>query len=228
MSVTATREVDVRTLAPEQRHAEIFQRFRALAPGEAFVFVNDLDPRPLVEQFQKEHAGTFEWNVLERGPERIRVELRRRTEGGARNVSEFLSGDHRRLDAILSAVEGLVASETFAEAAPKFAEFACGLTRHIEMEEGILFPVFEEKTGMTAGPTAVMRHEHDEIRRLLEILASALAVSDAPAFSAADGQLHEVLGAHNQKEEQILYPMSDRVAGGERERDDLVRKMQAG
>ncbi|MFI5179922.1 MAG: DUF2249 domain-containing protein [Thermoanaerobaculia bacterium] len=227
MSVTATREVDVRNLAPEQRRNQIFQKFRALAPGEAFVVVNDHDPRPFVGQLQKEHTGTFEWNVLERGPERFRVELRRRTEGGARNVSEFLGGDHRRLDVILSAVEGLVEKRDFAQAARRFAEFACGLSRHIEMEEGILFPAFEAKTGMTAGPTAVMRHEHAEIRGLLEILAAALAVSDAHAFSAADGQLHKVLGAHNQKEEQILYPMSDRVAGGERERDDLVRKMQA-
>jgi iron-sulfur cluster repair protein YtfE (RIC family) len=142
-------------------------------------------------------------------------------------VSEFLGGDHRRLDAMLSTVEGLVASGAFAQAAPGFAEFACGLSRHIDMEETVLFPAFEEKTGMADGPTRVMRAEHLEIRRLLDFLASAIGASDAAGFTDADRRLHEVLGEHNQKEERILYPMSDRVAGGERHRDDLVRKMQA-
>jgi hemerythrin-like domain-containing protein len=145
----------------------------------------------------------------------------------ARNVSDFLGGDHRRLEAILSAVEGLVESGAFVEAAARFAEFVCGLSRHIDMEETVLFPAFEEKTGMANGPTPVMRAEHVEIRLLLGVLTGALAASDASAFSAADRQLHEVLGAHNDKEERILYPLSDRVAGGERERDELVRKMQA-
>jgi iron-sulfur cluster repair protein YtfE (RIC family) len=145
----------------------------------------------------------------------------------ARNVSDFLGGDHRRLEAILSAVEGLVESSAFVEAAARFAEFARGLSRHIDMEETVLFPAFEEKTGMTTGPTSVMRAEHVEIRRLLAVLTGALALSDASAFSASERQLHEVLGAHNDKEERILYPLSDRMAGGERERDELVRKMQA-
>lgn len=145
----------------------------------------------------------------------------------APNVSEFLGGDHRRLDAILSVVEELAEKGAFAEAAARFVDFARGLSRHIDMEETVLFPAFEEKTGMTSGPTAVMRAEHVEIRRLLEVLASALAAPDESAFREADRHLHEVLGGHNEKEEGILYPLSDRMAGGERERDELVRKMQA-
>lgn len=149
------------------------------------------------------------------------------TKASTQNVSDFLGGDHRRLDAILSAVEGLAERGAFVEAAGRFAEFADGLSRHIEMEETVLFPAFEEKTGMADGPTHVMRAEHVEIRFLLGVLTSALLASDADAFSAADRRLHYVLGAHNQKEEEILYPLSDSMAGGERERDELVRRMQA-
>jgi hemerythrin-like domain-containing protein len=58
----------------------------------------------------------------------------------ARNVSDFLGGDHRRLEAILSAVEGLVESSAFVEAAARFAEFVGGLSRHIDMEETSSFP----------------------------------------------------------------------------------------
>lgn len=146
---------------------------------------------------------------------------------GPRTVSEFLGGDHRRLDAILLQTAELALRGSNSEALARFAEFASGLSRHITMEETVLFPAFEEKTGMAEGPTAVMRREHAEIRRLLSTIAAAISAGDGAAFDSEKGRLLEVLGAHNQKEEGILYPMSDRLAGGERERDELVRRMQA-
>jgi hemerythrin-like domain-containing protein len=144
-----------------------------------------------------------------------------------RTVSEFLGGDHRRLDAIFRKTGELAAAGSFAEAEAVFSGFASGLSRHIAMEETVLFPAFEAKTGMTEGPTAVMRREHTEIRRLLSTIAAALAASDGSAFDMERVRLLEVLEAHNQKEEGILYPMSDRIAGGDREREDLIRRMQA-
>ena len=48
-----------------------------------------------------------------------------------------------------------------------FEKFKFGLHRHIAWEEEILFPLFEEKTGMTdGGPTFVMREEHRQIKAL--------------------------------------------------------------
>lgn len=220
--------LDVRTLAPPRRHAEIFRTFGALMPGEAFVLVNDHEPKPLLYQFQAEFSGRFDWSVLETGPERFRVEIRRRAKEGSRGVAEFLQGDHRRLDAILADVEKNAGAKAYAGAGARFGEFACGLNRHIDMEEKVLFPAFEKATGMAGGgPTAVMRSEHVEIRRILERIASTLRGEDAGGYSAAVRSLHSVLGDHNMKEEQILYPESDMIAGGERERDDLVKRMQA-
>lgn len=220
-------ELDVRTLPPPGRHPEIFRTFEALRPGEAFVLVTDHEPKPLLYQFQAERPGLFEWSVLEAGPERYRVEIRRRLAPGPRDVSEYMEGDHRRLDAIMADVSRLVSAASFAEAGRRLAEFSCGLDRHIEMEEHILFPAFENATGMTQGPTAAMRMEHVEIRRLMQDVASAARGGDAARFAAAAGALREVLGGHNAKEEQVLYPTADQTAGGERERDDLVRRMQA-
>lgn len=225
--MTALRELDVRDVPPLRRHPQIFQTFDALSPGETFVLVNDHDPKPLLYQFQFEHAGEFDWSVLENGPERFRVEIRRRS-GAPRGVNEYLSWDHRRLESILAAVELHVASAAFKEAGARFAEFSCGLNRHILMEERILFPAFEKSIGMRdGGPTMVMMVEHQEIKRLLGEVAAAIRDRAQHRFvTAADG-LRSVLGEHNAKEEQILYPMSDQVAGGVRERDDLVKLMQS-
>ncbi|HET9080506.1 MAG TPA: DUF2249 domain-containing protein [Trebonia sp.] len=70
-------EFDVRDLRPAQRHAAIFDTYLALAPGAAFVLVNDHDPKPLRYQFEAEHAGRFTWDYLESGPEAWRVRIGR-------------------------------------------------------------------------------------------------------------------------------------------------------
>ncbi|WP_416236606.1 DUF2249 domain-containing protein [Thermomicrobium sp. 4228-Ro] len=68
-------ELDVRDVPPPQRHPLIFRTFEELAPGQAFVLVNDHDPKPLYYQFQAELAGQFTWDDLERGPQVWRVRI---------------------------------------------------------------------------------------------------------------------------------------------------------
>ena len=68
-------ELDVRHIPPPQRHPRIFEVFESLAPGEAFVLINDHDPKPLHYQFQFERAGQFTWEYLEEGPQVWRVRI---------------------------------------------------------------------------------------------------------------------------------------------------------
>ncbi len=70
-----TQTLDVRTVAPRERHPLIFHTFEQLTPAEAFVLVNDHDPKPLYYQFQAEQAGAFSWEYLENGPEVWRVKI---------------------------------------------------------------------------------------------------------------------------------------------------------
>jgi uncharacterized protein (DUF2249 family) len=69
--------LDVRTLEPRLRHEKIFGTYHNLKPGQAFVLVNDHDPKPLFYQFQFEQAGKFSWDYLEQGPEVWRVRIGR-------------------------------------------------------------------------------------------------------------------------------------------------------
>ncbi|MER3514440.1 MAG: hemerythrin [Chloroflexota bacterium] len=73
MNVKTT--LDVRSVPPPQRHPLIFQTFEGLQPGEAFILVNDHDPRPLYYQFKFEREGGFVWDYLEQGPEVWRVRI---------------------------------------------------------------------------------------------------------------------------------------------------------
>jgi len=69
--------IDVRSLAPAQRHATIFRMIDELGPGASLVLVNDHDPKPLYYQLEAEHPKQFAWSYLERGPDAWRVEIRK-------------------------------------------------------------------------------------------------------------------------------------------------------
>ena len=73
----ATPLIDVRTIAPRERHPLIFSTFGALQSGQSLELVNDHDPKPLYYQFNAELPGQFEWTYLERGPETWRVAITR-------------------------------------------------------------------------------------------------------------------------------------------------------
>ncbi|NLE97783.1 MAG: DUF2249 domain-containing protein [Propionibacterium sp.] len=72
------KELDVRDLVPAQRHSTIFETYFALSGGEAFVLVNDHDPKPLYYQFAAEHTDEFTWDYLESGPEVWKVRIGRK------------------------------------------------------------------------------------------------------------------------------------------------------
>jgi uncharacterized protein (DUF2249 family) len=69
--------VDVRTIAPRERHPLIFNTFLELDPGQDFVLVNDHDPKPLYYHFKAEYDGTFAWDYLDQGPDVWRVRISR-------------------------------------------------------------------------------------------------------------------------------------------------------
>ena len=69
--------LDLRTLAPRERHARIFSGFAALATGQGLHLLNDHDPQPLRSQFDARVAGQFEWTALEAGPQVWRIQITR-------------------------------------------------------------------------------------------------------------------------------------------------------
>lgn len=74
-TATAETTVDVRNIVPRERHPLIFDTYRNLAAGEAFLLVNDHDPKPLYYQFQAELGPVFTWDYLEAGPEVWKVRI---------------------------------------------------------------------------------------------------------------------------------------------------------
>jgi iron-sulfur cluster repair protein YtfE (RIC family) len=141
-------------------------------------------------------------------------------------VSDYLGWDHDRLDALLVRAERELEAERPQAATECFRAFRDGLTRHIRIEEELLFPLFEARTGVAAGPTEVMRSEHREIERALELMERGLAAGSVERFEEGRRFLAATLVDHNAKEEHILYPTMDRLLS-DSERAAFTRRMQS-
>jgi len=118
--------------------------------------------------------------------------------------------EHRECDILFAQAEEAIASSNWEEANTKFLTFANDTLRHFKKEENELFPAFEAQTGMTEGPTQVMRYEHEQIRGLIGNMAEALENKDKDAALSIAESLMILLQQHNMKEEQMLYAMCDR------------------
>jgi len=86
MSPTNAERFDVRTMFPPERHSAIHERFDALSLGDAFVLVNDHDPKPLYYEMRSTRGATFEWTYLQRGPQEWAVEIRKTADEGPRPI----------------------------------------------------------------------------------------------------------------------------------------------
>lgn len=100
-----------------------------------------------------------------------------------------------------------------------------GLQRHIVWEEDVLFPKWEENSGMAeGGPTQVMRTEHRIIGDCLEAIHQKVQANN-PDSDLEEQRLVDVLKSHNMKEERILYPSIDQVIS-DQERAELYQAMK--
>jgi iron-sulfur cluster repair protein YtfE (RIC family) len=140
-------------------------------------------------------------------------------------IAEVLAGHHAHCDELFGATESAVAGGDRGAAREAYARFREETERHLACEERRLFPALEAATGSSAGPTAVMRAEHDLMRELFAHIAAALDGGDAAGYEQAVTTLVILMGQHNNKEENILYPMCDRLLMADA--GDLVQALRA-
>jgi len=137
-------------------------------------------------------------------------------------ITDFMGKDHDRLDGTFKEFQN-VKNHDLNQAKNLFSQLKSGLERHIVWEEEILFPIFENRTGMhNGGPTFVMRMEHRQIKDYLQKIHAAISASDTKTAELESG-LTAVLTAHNDKEENILYPWIDKSATEQEKQASLQR-----
>ncbi len=152
--------------------------------------------------------------------------------------TEILREEHRIIERMLAVLQRAAASlERGEEVTPAVFEQAIDFIRnfadryHHAKEEDALFATMQAHgIPRNGGPIGVMLAEHDEGRAHVRGMAEALQSYPAEASARAALIEHargyaELLSAHIYKEDNILYPMGDRVLSQEAQQQ-LLRQFE--
>jgi len=118
----------------------------------------------------------------------------------------------------------------FGELITKVKEFKDALDPHSEREEGVLFPMMGAYIGTTSGPIAVMEYEHDQAKSnigtfLTKVEAGKASTDEKKKLAEFIQNAYFILTEHFSKEENVLFPMAERMLT-DKEKADLYQKIQ--
>lgn len=141
------------------------------------------------------------------------------------SIRNYLSHGHHHCDDLFVVAENAISDGDMAAGEKCFEAFRRGMAEHFSMEETVMFPAFEDITGMTDGPTGLMRAEHAQMREVFDLMQSAIDMNNAEEYMGLSETLLMIMQQHNFKEEQILYRMADNILGAEAE--SIIERMKA-
>ena len=221
MEATLDNVLNVTLLEPRYKHATIFQRYDALNEGEQITIHNDHDPKPLYYQLLGERGNVFTWEYLEEGPVWWKVRIRKRITGENEGTLGELAAEDLRKAAIFKRY-GL--------------DFSCGGKKTVKeacAEKGLDVTLLEQELQQVdKSPSSrsipydewdlgfladfILNTHHRYIRKNMpDIVTYSNKVTEVhsgrhPELMAINDLVKEVdqiLTAHIQKEENILFPL---------------------
>jgi hemerythrin-like domain-containing protein len=146
--------------------------------------------------------------------------------------TEDLMHEHKAIKVMLSIMSKIAENirnqkKTDSEEIEKLIDFADKC--HHGKEETVLFPALVD-AGMSdqSGPVAVMLHEHDLGRGFIKNMAlsvEAMKAGDISAINQVAESMEEyvsLLHNHIQKEENILFPMADKLLPEEKQYETFI------
>ena len=125
--------------------------------------------------------------------------------------SGTLAEHHRRCDALFSAARAAAMAGAAAQLAACVAALRGALLEHFRYEEEHVFPLYEQECG--AASTESLRAQHDDMRGILWLLASASAEEERVRYRADLAELQGLFDAHATDEESRFYPVFERLLG---------------
>lgn len=128
-------------------------------------------------------------------------------------LTDALLGEHGAFYALFDEIEDIAATEdAMAQWRGATTVLAAMVTSHEALEERLLFAALRPHLGNDSGPLAVLHAEHEEMERILAYM------QQEPDVDRAILWISEALAAarrHFEKEEQILFPLAQRLLGDE-------------
>ncbi len=151
----------------------------------------------------------------------------------SKNATDELRHEHEVVLVVVGAMEAeavaVRAGDPHAERIAQMVDFTKNFTDgcHHAKEEKALFPLLEDSAPEAGGPVSVMLSEHEAGRQAIRAIEGALPdveTSAAARDTVATGlaTYAHLLRLHIRKENEILFPMAERLLG-----DDDKRALSA-
>lgn len=202
--------VDLRQEADSRLALTALSALRELRPGHALRLLTREDPALLLRRLNLQMRDALAW-VCEAGAGGWEATVRLALDTEAKDLLDILTRDHRRLDALLGRLLRRLNAGDSAGARPMLADFAAGLRRHVEAENGIVSPELGPEPEVE--PLEVMLHEHDQLLLQLEEVEKSFAeaspgsVPEAWEVEPFVAILSGTLAKHEHREESNLFPI---------------------
>ncbi len=123
-------------------------------------------------------------------------------------IMDEFKAEHRQCDTLFAEAERAVVDGEPERAKQVFGQFANETIAHMEHEELRIFSKLGAEELSFLEP---MRFEHMQIRALLEKMQQLLEAEDFSTFLGWGESFMLMLQQHNLKEEQLLYPICERL-----------------
>lgn len=223
MDETMENRIEVVNDSAEENAAELSAALENLKPEEKILIKAKCDFDATMTSFQNQNWGNYNWLPLSISGQEWSGYLIAKP-GGFTSIVQIMESQHKHCDSTYVRAENFLSEGKNDLGNELVRSFIWNLELHFAKEETILFPAFEEKTGMTSGPTQVMRVEHEQIRGVLKEVSDCLKEGNLKRIFDLSEAMLILIAQHNSKEENILYPSADQYL--DREADDIARKLQ--
>jgi hemerythrin-like domain-containing protein len=124
---------------------------------------------------------------------------------GHAGVRQLLTEDHERLDRLFEDLLTALGADAREDAARLWAELDAGLSRHMQLEEELVFPALREHDAREA---AELLGEHGQIRCQLSELGVGLDLHQTRVEAVRE--FVELLREHARREDALAYRWAER------------------
>ena len=140
-------------------------------------------------------------------------------------TSNWLLHDHRKYDALLTECEMAAGMADWKDTVHLFNEFVADLKLHMQMEDEVLYPFFEEEVSDAADKIAVLYEEHENLVRLLRDMVSVIKTKNIELFTESVLLLHGAMNKHNYHEEVVFQCLGENSLLTRR--DEIMARLHA-
>jgi len=140
-------------------------------------------------------------------------------------TNNWLVHDHHKYDEMLTECEMAAEMADWKDAVRLFNEFTSDLKLHMQLEDEVLYPIFEQKETNPESEITELHEEHDNLVRLLRDLITVIKSKNIDHFLESLLPLHKAMNEHNEHEEAVFRRLgSDSLLT---RRDEIIGQLSA-